>query len=313
MSWSLKALGAGLVLAAVGVAGCSSTTAGSSGAVQDDVAVLAPSASVPSSVPSSVPTSVPSAGASAGSAEPVAPAVPSSDESSNPASEGPLLGQSATSGVVCDKGLQYACGDKGPGGGVIYYAGYSAFACGATRTSWCQFLEVAPNGWNGTPIKCPNNSTMSTGTGCLGSPDQTSDWGSEGLGDGRGTAYCNGMGEKNTIPNASGTAIGTGYSNTTAMVENCKSDDAGSLARNYRGGGQTDWSVPSLLELRALANSPIATSIGGIAYQSHYWTSSQMDGSDSKKDARYFVMNSDSDGKYTAKKLTNGVRPVRAF
>ena len=48
-----------------------------------------------------------------------------------------------------------AVGDAGPGGGIIYYVNNAGFSCGASYSSTgsptgglCNYLEVAPSGWN---------------------------------------------------------------------------------------------------------------------------------------------------------------------
>ena len=186
-----------------------------------------------------------SSGPTAGSSPEPSPAassiessLASAGSSSEPAPEpdGSMLGYAPVSSVTaepnnaqCDEGLAYSCGDTGPGGGVVFYASSTAFGCGPGAASSCTFLEVAPNGWNGTKLDCPN--------GCGGSPAKTSDYGSKGIGTGRGYHYCSGMGEKNLIPDASSQAIGAGYANTRSMVANCVSGDAGQLAQSYAGGG----------------------------------------------------------------------------
>lgn len=296
--------------------GCSST-AGSSGALQDDAVFSA------SSVPSAGGSLAASPGASA---EPVASAVASSAGpsagASIPAASVPaesvaadadptLLGQ-GSSGTVCDSGLAYACGDQGPGGGLVFYASSTGFPCGPDYASGCNFLEVAPNGWNGKEVDCPNIvKRYNIGTDCYGSSDKTSDWGQAGIGTGRGYSYCTGMGEKNAIPNASGTAVGTGYSNTQSMVANCVSGDAGQLAMNYSGGGLDDWYLPAYDELSALFASSVISTIGGISQGVCYWTSTQASGSDSAKSA-WSVGWGPSSG-IGLKKEHCGVRPIRAF
>ena len=308
MRSDLKVLTVGLMLVAVGVAGCSSTTAGSSGAVQDDASVSSASAG-PAPSPSA---SSASADASPGSASPSG--LPVESETALPGAVGPILNSPtpAPANGVCDEGQTYACGDIGPGGGVVFYSSSTSFECGAGMSSTCNFLEVAPNGWNGKLVNCPGSGTGLVQTSCGGSNPQTSDYGSQGAGTGRGYGYCTGMGEKNVIADASGTAIGTGYANTTAMVGNCKNDDAGSLARNYRGGGLSDWSLPSLDEINALYVYPNRDAIGGFS-SANYWSSSQASGKDASKHAygeNFYEGYQDSSN---LKSYTVGVRPVRAF
>ena len=214
MPLNTRLLTAGVLLLATGLAGCAST---SSGAQQDEASMSASSGPTAGSSPEPSPaaSSIESSLASAGS---------SSEPTPEP--DGSMLGYAPVSSpsaepnnAECDEGLAYSCGDTGPGGGVVFYASSTAFGCGPGAASSCTFLEVAPNGWNGTKVDCPN--------GCGGSPAKTSDYGSKGIGTGKGYHYCSGMGEKNLIPDASSQAIGAGYANTRSMVANCVSGDAG--------------------------------------------------------------------------------------
>jgi hypothetical protein len=300
----LKTLVVGLALVAVGVAGCSATSSSSSGAMQDDATSSAASSSAASSSPASSSPASPAA-----SADPVAsPIVASSSPSTTPpAAE--MLGSSSmpTNNSVCNTGLQYACGGTGASGvGIVFYANSTAFPCGTNLSSTCNFLEAAPNGWNGEQVKCP--------TGCGGSDyngigGKTSDFGAAGAGAGTGSAYCSGMGEHNPIPNANSTAIGTGYQNTTAMVENCVPNNAGNAARAYSGGGMTDWSLASAGELAALRWAPNVQTIGGIAGGANYWSSTQASGSQNAWMMQFLngIWNTNP------KASSQGVRPVRAF
>ncbi len=74
---------------------------------------------------------------------------------------------------------------------------------------------------------------------------------------------------------ATGTAIGTGLSNTMAIIAN---QGAGSyaaiVARSYTGGGNTDWYLPSKDELNKLYINQ--AEIGGFA-SGFYWSSSEAD------------------------------------
>jgi hypothetical protein len=61
---------------------------------------------------------------------------------------------------------------------VVFYASSTAFRCGPGMALSCNFLEVAPNGWNGKLVDCVK--------GCGGDDNKTSDRGSAGIGAGRG-------------------------------------------------------------------------------------------------------------------------------
>ena len=311
MRTRMKLLTVGLVLATAAMAGCSSTT-GSSGAVQN--AATAPASSSASAAASSATSTTP-----APSPDPVTPTAEPTEAPSSPvasptdspsASESPqgsaLGGKTLPPNKdVCIAGLAYSCGDIGASGvGTVFYANSTAFACGANMASTCNYLEVAPNGWNGTLFDCFNS--------CGGSPNKTSDWGgnkhdkTKNYGD--GYMYCSGSGKNNVIPNASGTVVGSGFVNTSGMLTMCNSDDAGELARGYTGGGMTDWSLPSEDEINALYYYPNRNAIGGFAAYM-YWSSSQSD----KNNATYWIF---KEGKWPTegdKNMKWGVRPIRAF
>ena len=176
--------------------------------------------------------------------------------------------------------------------------------------SSCNYLEVAPNGWNGTLVNCPGSGTGLVSSSCGGSPNATSDWGHSGTGTGKGYAYCGGSGGDQVIANASSVAIGSGYMTTSAMLSMCDSGDAGELARGYTGGGQSDWSLPSQDELNALYYYPNRNAIGGFA-SARYWSSSQEPDNTNYAWAQDFTSGDQSPGEL--KTDTFGVRPVRAF
>lgn len=295
----------GLALAMAVVAGCSSTT-GPSAAVQDDASgSFAPSASLAAG-PSAPPASEDAGVASA----PSTTDMPSSDSASQLPSQGAVAAE-ASSGTapangdsVCDSGLQYACGDSGPNGGTVFYATASPFPCGANLASSCNFMEVAPNGWNGTEVDCPNGCGTADG-----SVDKTSDFGSSGIGTGTGFIWCVKKTFQPAINGAAGLDIGTGYSNTMAMVSSssCSSNSAGVLAYNY--GGTNTWFLPSLYEAIALFNYTGRNQIGGFA-AAQYWTSSA---ASPQNNSYSLSFNSGNYSLQTTEGYTNGVRPITAF
>lgn len=299
MPMNARLLNVGLLLLTVGLAGCTSTTPEASSARQDEASIAASPVATSSEAFSEASSA---SSASIGPSSEMAPEAESAmpGEAINISPDGATT---APNNDECDQGLSYACGDAGPGGGVVFYASSTSFRCGPDMASSCNFLEVAPNGWNGSEVDCPN--------GCGGSPAKTSDYGSKGIGTGRGYAYCSGMGEKNLIPNASELSIGAGYANTQSMVANCVSNDAGQRAQSYAGGGLTDWYLPSLDELNALYYYPNRDAIGGFAAGA-YWSSTQYSAETPQKYAYLMYFGS---GKQNVEDKSNtyGVRPVRAF
>jgi hypothetical protein len=111
----------------------------------------------------------------------------------------------------------------------------------------------------------------------------------------------------NAIPGATGTAIGTGYSNTQAIVTGCA--ELGIAARrcnDYVLGGYSDWYLPSKDELQKLyTNKNI---VGGFTTNA-YWSSSQA--LDPAK--AWFTFFSDGFTNNHNKTLSLRVRPIRSF
>ena len=136
------------------------------------------------------------------------------------------------------------------------------------------------------------------------------------------------------ISDANGTAIGTGFTNSEAMVGIPCSSGAGNSAVAYRGGGYTDWFLPSKDELNAMCiysrnpTSPASASTACTGAQDStfsasafgfadgvgadfYWSSSQWDVAPTNNAwlQDFFV------GTPVAvpKVGTNRVRPIRSF
>ena len=77
-----------------------------------------------------------------------------------------------------------------------------------------------------------------------------------------------------TTTGATGTEIGTGLSNTNTIISSqgpTATSYAAGLARAYKGGGYTDWYLPSKNELAKLYAMKLL-GFGGFA-NSHYWSS----------------------------------------
>ncbi len=79
------------------------------------------------------------------------------------------------------------------------------------------------------------------------------------------------------ITGADGTAIGTGKQNTIDIVKSCeKSNIAARICINYRGGGKSDWFLPSKDELCLMYNTLKANAVGDFT-DDFYWSSSKGD------------------------------------
>ena len=76
------------------------------------------------------------------------------------------------------------------------------------------------------------------------------------------------------VTGATGTVIGTGSANTDAIIAAQGSGSyAASIARDYNGGGYTDWFLPSKDELNQLYVNREA--IGGLETNGYYWSSTE--------------------------------------
>lgn len=187
---------------------------------------------------------------------------------------------------ICDGSSPCSIGDTGPGGGVIFYVAPSLFDCGPTLSDKCKYLEYA----------------RTTGTNPW--TDVNIAW----------------SGETSTALSTTSAAIGTGYKNTLAMVNQAgggsTSDRAGTATRAYRGPNNlTDWYLPSIDELDQLrAQTDFfgeefgvfdwRVSPGGI----QYWSSTE-----SSSRAAFFMDDMAQDFGAYKEDLSSYVRPIRAF
>jgi len=141
-----------------------------------------------------------------------------------------------------------------------------------------------------------------------------------------GIQWCGGR--TNSV--ATGTVVGTGSANTTAMLISASpfvacTSSAPNAVRAYSGGGLTDWFLPSKDELNAMCNysrNPGTVPTGACTgvqdgtfaagtygfVSDLYWSSSQF----TAIDAWYQVLDN-ATVSFDAKGYPLGVRPVRAF
>ena len=113
-----------------------------------------------------------------------------------------------------------------------------------------------------------------------------------------------------SIPGARGIAIGTGKINTQAIIKSCSKDKiAAKKCTEYRGGGKSDWFLPSKDELNLLFENLYKNGIGGFA-EEYYWSSSEEDGYPAPGWLQDFSFGGQND---YAKDTICKVRAVRAF
>jgi hypothetical protein len=172
--------------------------------------------------------------------------------------------------ATCATGGTCALGDTGPGGGIVFYVGsFTLTSTGQTL----RYLEAAPANWN------------------VGADPRVA-W------------------SGNTSNNVStGTALGTGAANTNAIVRQSDvANKAATLAYAYRGGGLSDWFLPSADEAHQLYVRRGLSGIANSLASGGYWSSSQKDASNA-----WVVFMTNGAHTYNKKSLNFYVRPVRAF
>jgi hypothetical protein len=217
---------------------------------------------------------------------------------------GAKLSAVTLTGTTCD-GSTFTCqvGDIGPGGGRIFYVAPSFFtqtsATGSMCTTNCKYLEAAPT--SGANAWTDGNYTWSGNTNtAIGST-------------------------------ARGTAIGTGFANTLAIVgQSSTANRAATISRAYLGPNSvSDWFLPSRDEFNQMCKwqkgvtgeslnnlntvctgSAMNTGTGAAGFTNAwaYWTSTERDASN----AQYQYMSNGGQG-WDAKSWNFHVRPIRAF
>ena len=139
--------------------------------------------------------------------------------------------------VSCAKGGPCQVGDRGPGGGIVFYASEFPFvAPGTDCASKCLFLEYATTGWQAQKQSPPQRDCSS--------------W--EII-----HRQFNGVWEdprcillsNNTFNAKTESFIGFGFANTAKLLASSGIKSGPAIARNYRGGGKSDWYIPSIEEL----------------------------------------------------------------
>jgi hypothetical protein len=188
----------------------------------------------------------------------------------------PVRAFGATLALACADGGVCAVGDTGPGGGKVFYVHASGtFACGPTLSSTCKYLEAAPTSgtaaWTDAPYVWSGNMSEDIGAA------------------------------------ARGTAIGTGYKNTQAMVtQSSTADRAGTKTRAYRGPNSlSDWYLPSQDELNQMyVNKSVIEDFSTV----WHWSSSEYGDGSVWVQGFYSGIQSVS-----YKDSGHYVRPVRAF
>jgi len=144
--------------------------------------------------------------------------------------------------LSCATGGTCVIGEIGPGGGTVFYVASSQFtSTGSACDTACMYLEAAPVGW----MKSPSYTGQNV---CRFIDNKENKWNQSSL-----DPQCMWAGGFDSVYGATGTAIGTGSANTSAIITQSSTvGTAATVARAFQGGGKTDWFLPSKDELNAL-------------------------------------------------------------
>jgi hypothetical protein len=186
----------------------------------------------------------------------------------------------------------YTAGRTGPAGGVVFYVSPTTFtSVGSACNTSCKYLEAAPSDTSRYFANTANQSTSVSG--------------------------------------AKGTAIGTGFQNSVDIANQSGNTSTGSAAvyaREYRGGGFTDWYLPSVSELNQLckwargqawvsdatlcnSSGSINSGLGASGFAAgSYWSST-----DWFNIYAYYQSFNNGGQNYNSKDNGFAFRPIRAF
>jgi hypothetical protein len=216
---------------------------------------------------------------------------------------------------TCATGGTCVVGDRGPGGGIVYYVSAVNFTSpGSTCASACKYLEVAPSTWKiGTPADDESYAWSSDITALTGQVL---------------TVLTGSSRESSFTSEQENWKIGRGFYNTSVMKATSAAKDAVLL---YAGTDASlgQWFVPSMNELNELCKyargqstgvlteacsgsynlkSGIVNDLGGFE-GSFYWSSSELDASN----VMFQAFTNIALQVYASKTAQLNVRPIRAF
>lgn len=177
--------------------------------------------------------------------------------------------------LSCQEGGKCEIGDIGPGGGVVFYVLDSS-----VESRW-HYLEASPDGWND------------------GDADPKIRWCS------KPNVFVKPVMTGNTpVKSITSGLIGLGENNTKAIVGSC-AQSAASISTAYRGGGYSNWYLPSKDELKLMFKNKAL--IGGFS-EGVYWSSTEV--AANYAGGLSFINGSQF---FTLKCCPNFVRPIRSF
>lgn len=151
----------------------------------------------------------------------------------------PVVASTTQVALTCATGGTCVVGDRGPGGGIVFYVSTAPFtSTGSTCNTTCKYLEVAPATWQSAGTTVANDTTYQwSNNTSVGTPQDKSTVGTESGFDNEKFSW----------------KIGQGFYNTSVMKVAGASSTAQAAVLAYAGNvtaGQ--WFIPSANELNEL-------------------------------------------------------------
>jgi hypothetical protein len=133
----------------------------------------------------------------------------------------------------------YEVGDRGPGGGIVFYVSTTNFtSTGSTCNTECKYLEVAPATWQSAGVNVADDSTY-----------QWSTYTTVSTGQDKATEGTEGFHPDEKL----NWKIGQGFYNTSVMVVDGTASAAQAAVLVYAGSASAgQWFIPSMNELNEL-------------------------------------------------------------
>ena len=220
----------------------------------------------------------------------------------------------ATNSAPAAPAPTYAVGDRGPGGGIVFYVSATNFtSTGSTCNTACKYLEVAPATWRSA--------------GAIVQNDRTAVWSNDNTVVTGQVLSAASPTESGLIGEKENWKIGKGFSNTSLMT----ASSAKSAVHAYAGTSTAgQWFIPSMNELNELCKyargqttgvltvqcnntgalkTGTANDLGGFMGDYGYLSSSEFDADETT--LQYLPTGQ----QYTDAKTApyNYIRPIRAF
>ncbi|MCF8553702.1 MAG: hypothetical protein K9F97_02425, partial [Candidatus Nanopelagicales bacterium] len=237
---------------------------------------------------------------------------------------GSSSGGGGTPTVTCALGGTCAVGDRGPGGGIVFYVSAANFtSTGSTCNTACKYLEVAPATWQDTTA--PIYTTVEEDRTYVWSNNRSTLTGQDIT-----TASTEGIVANRSIEKLNW-QIGQGFNNTQIMKVTGATSAAQAAVLAYSGNSVAgQWFIPSMNELNELCKyawgqttgvlTVMCSDIGGTLktgtvndlggfVNANYMSSSEVD------NRELFFVNFYSGGSPSSdwKSWDYYVRPIRAF